>query len=297
MAKLIDLTGRRYGKIVVVGRAEDRVLPSGYKTVMWHCVCDCGNTSIVSGKNLNHKINPTRSCGCGMYQIRNNLVGRKFGRLSVIEKVKGKTLKSGYEQQTYKCVCDCGNETVVPYSALMTGNTTSCGCYAKELLGKRHRTHGKSHTKLYDVWKEMRYRCSKPSDKSYQYYGQKGIKVCAEWDNDYQEFYDWAISSGYKKGLEIDRIDPNGDYCPENCRWITRREQMNNTTANRFITINGITHTLSEWSQLFSVNYDTVWDRLKLGWDEVSALTAPLKYQYNKEGKFKDGEKLFRAVV
>lgn len=297
MAKLIDLTGQRFGKLTVLNRAEDKVLPSGYKTVMWNCICDCGNTSVVSGKNLNHKYTPTRSCGCGMHQIRNNLVGQKFGRLMVVEKVKGKMLKSGYEQQTYRCVCDCGNETILPYSALMTGNTTSCGCYAKELSGKIHRTHGKSHTKLYDVWKEMRYRCSKPTDISYKYYGLKGIKVCDEWDNDYQSFYDWAVNNGYKEGLEIDRIDTYGDYCPTNCRWTNRKEQMNNTTFNKSITINNITLTISEWSSLFNISYDLFWDRLKAGWDAVSALTAPVHYQYNMKGKFNDGEELFRAVI
>lgn len=297
MAKLIDLTGRRYGKLVVLSRADDKILPSGYKTVMWNCICDCGNTTVVSGKNLNKKITPTRSCGCGMNQIRNNLVGQKFGRLTVIEKVKGKILKSGYEQQTYKCICDCGNETVVSYSALMSGNTTSCGCYFKEALIKRNTTHGKSHTKLYDVWKEMRYRCLKPSDKSYKYYGQKGIKICEEWDNDYQKFYDWAIESGYEDGLEIDRIDSDGDYCPENCRWFTRKQQMNNVSNNRIITINGVSKTLSQWCEFLGANYKLAGERILRGWDSVSALTAPKNYEYKKRGRFNGRKELFREIV
>ena len=143
----------------------------------------------------------------------------------------------------------------------------------------------------------MRYRCSKPTDISYKYYGLKGIKVCDEWDNDYQSFYDWAVNNGYKEGLEIDRIDTYGDYCPTNCRWTTRKEQMNNTTFNRSITINNITLTISEWSSLFNISYDLFWDRLKAGWDAVSALTAPVYYQYNMKGKFNDGEELFRAAI
>lgn len=295
--RIIDLTGEKFGKLTVINRAPDKVLPSGYKQVMWNCNCECGNTSVVSSKALKNAKYPTRSCGCNMNQIKNNLVGQRFGRLTVTEKVKGKILKSGYEQQTYKCVCDCGNEVTLPYSSLTTGNTTSCGCYFKEELIKRNTTHGKSKTKLYDVWREMRRRCSKEKDLSYQYYGARGISVCDEWDSNYENFYNWAIKSGYSEGLEIDRIDVDGDYSPSNCRWVTRKEQMNNISRNRYVTIRKNTKTLSQWGELFNINPQTLWSRLCNGWDSITALTAPIGYKFKKKGKYQDGEELFSNII
>lgn len=295
MSKLIDLTGEVFGKLTVISRAQDKILPSGYKQVMWNCSCECGNTSVVSGKNL--KGGSVRSCGCGMRQVKNNLVGKRFERLKVIEKVKGKILKSGFEQQTYKCICDCGNETIVSYSALMTGNTKSCGCLFKEDLIDRNTTHGMSSTKLYDVWKGMFQRCYNKYNKSYRYYGGKGIRICDEWKNDFQVFYEWAQLSGYKEGLEIDRIDGKGNYEPGNCKWSTRTEQMNNVSDNKIWEVNGVSHTQAEWSKLFDIDQDLVSGRLNAGWDLISALTAPKNYRYSKHGEYKDGKELFSRII
>ena len=295
--KLKDLTGMRFGKLTVKSRAPDKILPSGYKTVMWNCDCDCGGSSVVSSKNLERKKYPTRSCGCGMYQIKNNLVGQRFGRLLVVEKVKGKTMKNGYEEQTYKCKCDCGKDVVLPYASLTTGNTKSCGCLFLENLIKRNTTHGMSDTKLYLVWKEMIARCTRETDKSYKYYGALGVSVCKEWSENFENFYNWAIEFGYKEGLEIDRIDYNGNYEPSNCRWVTRKVQMNNMRRNVIIDIDGISHTMAEWSDIFKISQDLFRNRLKAGWDVKSALTAPNNYRYKWKGVFKDGEELFSRVV
>lgn len=293
----IDLTGQVFGKLTVMSRAPDRILPSGYKTVMWNCHCLCGNDTIVSGKNLKHNKYPTRSCGCAMHEIRNDLTGKRFGRLLVVERTEGKLLKSGYKQQMYKCLCDCENTIVVTYISLVTGNTTSCGCYAKELLRKKNTTHGMSGTKLYDVWKEMRRRCSKENDGSYFYYGARGIKVCDEWESDFQSFYNWAIKNGYREGLEIDRINNNDNYEPSNCRWVTRRKQMNNCSINIVIPIKGYCKTIAEWASLFDIHPETLRNRFGRGWDEITALTAPKNYKYYKKGKYIDGEKLFSDII
>lgn len=295
--KLRDLTGQVFGKLTVKSRAPDKVLPGGYKVVRWNCDCECGKTTIVSSKSLLYAKYPTRSCGCGMYQIKNNLVGKRFGRLLVVEKVKGKILKSGYEQQTYKCICDCGNETILPYSSLTTGNTSSCGCLFNELTSKRMTTHGMSKTKLYDVWLKMRHRCFNEKDQDYEYYGERGIKVCDEWNEKFESFYEWSNSNGYKEGLTIDRINVNGDYEPSNCRWVNREVQMNNTRANKILTIQGISHTMAEWSKMFGKDQETLRDRLLAGWDEITALTAPTNYRYRWKGKYEYGEKLFSDTV
>lgn len=140
-----------------------------------------------------------------------------------------------------------------------------------------HFVHGFAHKeKLYGVWKCMRQRCSDPNISRADYYVNKGIRVCEEW-KDYLAFREWALSSGYREGLSIDRIDNNGDYCPENCRWATPKQQANNQSRNRRITYNGETRTLSEWSELVDIPYDTIKRRIYQGWNVEKALTEPVR--------------------
>ena len=161
-----------------------------------------------------------------------DLKGQRFGRLTVIGRAprKGNT-----EQACWECLCDCGNTITTLGYCLRSGGTTSCGCYHKEVSGKVFRTHGLRNTKLYNVWCSMKERCHTPSNTSYKNYGARGIKVCDEWLK-FEPFYEWAISNGYSEGLSIDRIDVNGNYCPENCRWSTKEVQANNTRANHYVT-------------------------------------------------------------
>lgn len=165
-----------------------------------------------------------------------DLAGRKFGRLTAIEKV-GK--QNGHI--TWRCKCDCGNEAVVQGTALKNGYTQSCGCLWKEAVseyrhgdrrrkavGKAHTTHGMSNKRIYRIWQAMRNRCGNPNKPDYKYYGGRGISVCEEWKNSFEPFYKWAMSNGYNDTLTIDRIDVNGNYEPNNCRWVTMAEQNKN---------------------------------------------------------------------
>lgn len=196
-------------------------------------------------------------------------VGEKYGRLTVIE--------NHHPQDEVVCRCECGNIKVARATNVFYGGTRSCGCLSKEGNNLIHGDGRKGNRKrLYTIWKSMRERCTVPSQKRYKNYGGKGIKVCSEWD-DYSVFKEWALNNGYSDELSIDRIDVNGDYCPENCRWATAKEQANNTTANHRITIDGITHTMSEWSEISGIKTSTIFARLKYGWNERDAVFKPLR--------------------
>lgn len=186
-----------------------------------------------------------------------NLKGQKFGKLFVLEEYGHST--DG--KITWRCKCDCGNETIVTGRYLRIGNTRSCGCLKHELEGPR--THGESYTKLYRIWRAMKQRCYQSTQKCYFRYGGRGIKVCDKWLACYENFRDWAINNGYKDGLSIDRIDVNGNYCPENCRWATRKEQMNNKRSNVLIEHNGMTKTIAQWCEFYGItNYNLVRRRI-----------------------------------
>lgn len=189
-----------------------------------------------------------------------DLVGKKFGSLTVLNYEY--STKGG--KRIWRCRCDCGNESLVQTSNLTTGHTKHCQKCGYKELAKKRTTHGKRRTKLYTKWHSMRRRCEEKTSKSYKDYGAKGIKVCEEW-KDPEKFFAWALSHGYEEGLEIDRIDSKGDYCPENCRFVTRLVNANNKSNNRIILHNGEERTLAEWSRHYGVKYDYLHKRMSKG--------------------------------
>lgn len=145
-------------------------------------------------------------------------------------------------------------------------------------IRKANSKHGYSNKeRLYETWCHIRQRCNNPNDRVYPLYGGRGIKVCGAWMSDYQSFRNWAMDNGYREDLTLDRIDNNGDYCPENCRWVDRKTQANNRRTNRLITYNGITHTLSEWSEITGIKWCTILARINKGWSTEKALYTPVR--------------------
>ena len=205
-----------------------------------------------------------------MYKIKNDIIGRKFGRLIVLER----TTKNnrGY----YKCLCDCGNTVTVRADKIKDGSANSCGCYTRDRAknGDLRRTHGKHGTRLYRIWQSMKARCNIKTIPAYENYGGRGITVCQEWENDFQVFYDWAMANGYADNLSIDRKDVNGNYEPSNCKWATRKEQQNNRRNNHLLTYNGVTKTASEWAESVGISADTILRRVKDGWNVERAITT-----------------------
>lgn len=211
--------------------------------------------------------------------IKQEMIGSRFGRLIVVSKAQDKVSISGRVEKCWNCDCDCGNKNVIVRgSSLRNGNTLSCGCLRKELSSERRRKatlHGYAGTRIYKIWKMMIDRCENMSNKSYKNYGERGITVCTEW-HDISEFVKWAINSGYREDLTIDRIDSSRGYSPANCRWADRITQNNNTSRNHFITYNGETKTLAQWSRAMGMSYSKLKSRInKYGWSVEKALTTP----------------------
>ena len=202
-----------------------------------------------------------------------DLTGRRFGRLVVLE--QGSYITPG--RPRWRCRCVCGKETIVSSASLLYGNTTSCGCYRREKQaesGKHHTTHGMSKDRLYYIYYGMRRRCYNPNAIDFPRYGGRGIKICEDWLHSFECFKEWAFSNGYDESLSIDRIDCNGDYCPENCRWTDLKTQHNNTRKNHYVTYEGETLTISQWAERYGINKITLQSRLcKYGWSVERALT------------------------
>ena len=185
-----------------------------------------------------------------------DLSGQRFGRLVVIGRDDRDSRKT-----YFNCKCDCGNVKSVRADSLKAGLIRSCGCMKKEQdrtnLAANH-LHKMSGTRPYEIWQGIKKRCYNPHDVRYDRYGGRGIKVCDEWRDDFRAFYDWAMQSGYNETLTIDRIDNDGDYCPENCRWSNHQEQARNRSSNIRITIGNATKTLTEWCEIFQLDSKTI---------------------------------------
>lgn len=194
---------------------------------------------------------------------RKDLTGQRYGMLTVVGFAPDEKRSDGSNRVMFKCVCDCGAEVNYQGRYLRSGDAKTCGKHKNTAL--RRKKHGMHGTRIYNIWQGMKQRCLNPNNKNYPDYGGRGISLCEDWI-EFLPFYEWQISNGYDDALSIDRIDVNGDYCPENCRWATSYEQANNMRSNRYITVeSGETKTLSEWSKITGISVATISNRLKRG--------------------------------
>lgn len=194
---------------------------------------------------------------------REDLTGKRFGLLTVVENAGTHVTSGGSKKQLWLCRCDCGTVKTVRGENLKNGSTKSCGCWKYSKIKEHNTKHGGVHDRLYGIWKNMKHRCDNPKDSHYKTYGERGIRVCDDW-NDYANFKAWAYSNGYDENAEtgictLDRIDNDGNYEPSNCRFTDRITQANNTSQNHFVELNGHKMTISEFARTMNISKNHAW--------------------------------------
>lgn len=200
-------------------------------------------------------------------RVFEDLTGMRFGRLIAVSRAEDHITKNGYKSVMWNCICDCGNKCIVRSKSLKSGDTKSCGCLSKEKTGNMARKHRGFGTRLYTIWISMRQRCNNPKNNAYHNYGGRGITICKEWD-DFNSFREWSLSNGYnekcgERELSLDRIDVNKRYSPDNCRFVSMRDQACNRRDSIILEHNGESHSLSDWARIMGVKYQTLWKRYK----------------------------------
>ncbi len=199
-----------------------------------------------------------------------DLTGRRFIKLTVV----AYSHSGSYGKHYWLCQCDCGSLKSVEATKLRSGRTRSCGCIRKCGFDT-------IRYKLYHVWDNIIKRCCSPTDKRYHNYGGRGITVYSGWLR-FEPFYEWALSNGYKLGLQLDRKDNNRGYSPDNCRFVTCKVNQNNRRDNRLLKVNGVTKTLSDWAKETGIAKETILYRLNSGYSDQEAVITP-KFERRKE--------------
>jgi hypothetical protein len=210
-------------------------------------------------------------------RVCTEFVPETFGRLTTLGPAFLMPWGTTNKRNAYQvCLCVCGRATTHRVSQMKSGLIRSCGCLQREIAKICNTTHGLSTAPEYKAWADLLQRCDNPNEPAYEDYGLRGISYCGRW----KKFENFFADMGQRPGpsYSIERDDVNGNYEPSNCRWATKKEQANNTRANRMITIGDKIDTLANWCRHFEVNYSTVKARLyKHGWDSIRALTTPIK--------------------
>ena len=259
--------GDEFGYWKVLGKSDA-------KRTSYLCRCKCGKEKVVRRDMLLG--GTSKSCGCYMkevaYNRRINLSGRKFGRLTVIKMIEN----TGKLKSPFLCKCDCGNKVIATQNSLTVGHVKSCGCIGIERMSHLAKdtltTHGMAYTPEYRCWCHILSRCGNPNVPSYCNYGGRGITVCDRWKESFSNFYE--DMGDRPEGTTLDRIDVNGNYCKENCRWATIEQQSNNKRTNVFINYNGERLTLTQVARKMGISPKILFHRWERG-DRGDRLIRP----------------------
>ena len=233
--------GDRFSRLVITRELPVKVFPSGKPVRVFECICDCGNVRNILITALRSGV--TKSCGCYQKEMTSkahagipklkarkykieDLIQKRFGAWVVLKELPPRPIEKGKER-ILLCRCDCGKISPVMLSSIVYGTSKSCGCLVE--YGKAATTHNLSRHPLYKVWQAIKQRCLNSNDNNYIYYGGRGISVCNEWKDDFKAFYEWAIKAEWQRGLDIDRIENDGDYTPKNCRFTSSSINSQNT--------------------------------------------------------------------
>lgn len=205
-----------------------------------------------------------------------DIAGQVFDRLTVIY-YGG---KDNQRNVMWVCECQCGKRTIVRGFNLRDGSVRSCGCLHNEIIaaiGKENATHGQTETREYETWQAIKHRCCYSGHNRYHRYGGRGITVCDRWLHSFEAFFE-DMGSRPGDDYSIERIDSDGPYSPENCRWATAKEQQNNRQGNVYFTYQGVTKTIAEWAHHTGISDATLRARLgRYGWSVADALETPVR--------------------
>ena len=211
-------------------------------------------------------------------------VGKRYGRLVVLSTFV-KKIPNGNNAVFANCVCDCGKHHTTNRCSLVTGTCRSCGCWHIEYTGNRFRKHGMGSSSEYGIWINMRDRCSNPQSKHYIRYGGRGIKVCREWEDSFDQFFA-DVGKRPSPKHSLDRIDNDKGYFKENCRWADALTQGNNRSDNKYYTLNGETRTLSMWARKLGVTCTTLNERIEW-WGIEKALSIKKLSTWSRQPRVK----------
>ena len=184
-------------------------------------------------------------------------IGKQIGLITILD------FKRTDDIPEFYTLCECGNKQWLNAYSVIKGAAISCGCFREIQLKLKCTKYISKDKRLYSIWREMKNRCYNEKRKDYKYYGFKGVKICEDWINDFNNFQAWALKNGYREKLTLDRIDASGNYEPENCRWVDMKIQNRNKSNNIKVLYKGETKTLKEWSEVLNINYGTLKDRYK----------------------------------
>lgn len=224
-----EMINKKFNYLTVVEYVGNKNHRKFYK-----CLCDCGKETRVSGTRLRN--NETKSCGCLLRDIHESSsskwIGKKFNRLTVLKYHN----KEKNKDREFLCLCDCGNKKITTIAKLKKGHTKSCGCFRKEIASKRMTVHGLSSKELYKEWQSIKTRCTNSNSKAYKRYGERGIRISKEWENNPEKFISDIINKiGERpKGKTLDRIDNSKGYSVTNIKWSTPLEQAHNREHKKY---------------------------------------------------------------